>query len=142
MILEKSHHFTTTKWNGKMHFESSVNGHIIHIDKLHMHGGEDKGPRPKLLILSAIAGCAGMEIISVLEKMRVKIEDLQIDVTGELNDELPKIYKSVRIVFAVKSLNSDTQKIARAIQLTTEKYCGVLEMVRHFAIINSEIKFL
>jgi len=141
-LSQKDVHRVSTRWGGKMYFESLVNDHFICMDKLPAYGGEGKGPRPKPLILSAIGGCTGMEIVSILEKMRLKVENLEIDVTGELNDEQPKIYKSVHLVFKVKSPNSDKQKIERAIQLATEKYCGVLAMVRHFATITSEIKFL
>jgi putative redox protein len=141
-LIRKDVHSATAKWNGKMHFESSVNNHVIHFDKLAEFGGEDAGPRPKPLILSAIGSCTGMEIVSILEKMRVKIEGLEIDVTGQLNDGQPKIYKSVRMIFKVKSLDPDKLKIERAIQLAAEKYCGVLAMVRHFAKVTSEIKFL
>ncbi|HKR07181.1 MAG TPA: OsmC family protein [Bacteroidia bacterium] len=141
-LIQKDVHRVNTRWGGKMYFESLVNDHFINMDKLPEYGGEGKGPRPKPLILSAIAGCTGMEIVSILEKMRLKIESLEIDVTGELNDELPKIYKSVHIVCKVKGQNDDKQKIERAIQLATEKYCGVLAMVRHFAAVTSEIKFL
>lgn len=138
---EKDIYFTRTTWNGKMHFESSVDNHIINFDKLPLHGGEDKGPRPKPLILSAIGGCTGMEIVSILEKMRLKIQRLEIEVTAELTEGQQKIYKSVHIIFNVQSQSSDRQKIKRAIHLA-EKYCGVLLMVRQFAKVTSEIKFL
>ncbi len=141
-LIPKDVHRVSTRWGGKMYFESLVNDRFIYMDKLPEHGGESKGPRPKPLILSAIAGCTGMEIVSILEKMRVKIEGLEIDVSGQLTDTQPKIYKSVRIVFKVKGQNDDKQKIERAIHLATEKYCGVLAMVRHFATVTSEIKFL
>src|SRR3954471_24952762 len=101
-LTQKDIHQVNTKWNGKMHFESSANDHIIHVDKLPAHGGEDKGPRPKQLMLSAIGGCTGMEIISILEKMRLKIDKLEIDVTGELTVGQPKMYKSVHLIFKVK----------------------------------------
>jgi putative redox protein len=140
-LVQKDLHHVKTKRSGKMHFESSANDHIIHLDKLPAHGGEDKGPRPKQLMLSAIGGCTGMEIISILEKMRLKIDELEIDVTGELTVGQPKMYKSVHIFFKVKSLIPDKVKIARAINLATEKYCGVVAMFRQFAQITSEIQF-
>lgn len=140
--LQKDIHHVTTEWKGKMHFESVVNDHIIHFDKLEIHGGENKGPRPKPLILSAIAGCTGMEIIAILEKMRIKIQNLEIDISAELNDGQPKIYKSMNIVFKVKGTDSDKSKIERAIYLAAEKYCGVLAMVRKFAKTTSEIQFV
>ncbi len=124
-----------------MHFESSANDHIIHIDKLPAHGGEDKGPRPKQLMLSALGGCTGMEIISILDKMRLKIDEMEIDVAGELTDGQPKMYKSVHMIFKIKSFNSDKLKIERAINLSVDKYCGVVAMFRQFAKVTFEIQF-
>jgi putative redox protein len=141
-LIQKDIHQVTTKWKGKMHFESLANDHTIHIDKLALHGGEDKGPRPKQLMLSAIAGCTGMEIVSILEKMRLTIDSLEIDVAGELTDGQPKMYKSVHIIFKVKSSNPDKIKIERAINLSFDKYCGVVAMFRQFAKVTSEIQFL
>jgi putative redox protein len=141
-LVQKDLHHVNTKWSGKMHFESSANDHIIHLDKLPAHGGEDKGPRPKQLMLCAIGGCTGMEIISILEKMRLKIDEMEIAVTGELTDGHPKMYKSVHIIFKVKSLIHDKVKIEKAITLAVEKYCGVVAMFRQFARVTSQIEFL
>ena len=139
--LEKDIHSVSTKWNGGMDFESHVNGHIIHLDKLPKHGGTDKGPRPKQLILSAIAGCTGMEIVSILNKMRIKIDALSIDVSAVLSNEQPKVYKTIQIIFQIKN-GTDNLKIERAVRLAVEKYCGVVAMVRQFAELNYEIEFL
>ena len=139
-VIKDIHHVTTT-WDKGMHFESLANDHVVHMDKLAIHGGENKGPRPKSLILSAIGGCTGMEIIAILEKMRLKIDGLEIDVTAELNDGQPKTYRSIHIIYKVKSAEPDKEKIERAISLVEEKYCGVLAMVRSFAEVTSEIQY-
>ncbi len=140
--LKKDFHRVTTKWRGNMHFESAVNDHVIHLDKMPQHGGENFGPRPKPLILAAVGGCTGMEVLAILEKMRLRIEMLEIDVTGELNDGQPKIYKAVHLIVKVKAGHSPVQKVERAILLATEKYCSVVAMVRHFAAVTTEIIFL
>ena len=139
--LQKDIHHVTTEWQDKMHFASLVNDHIIHFDKLEIHGGQDRGSRPKQVMLSALAGCTGMEIISILEKMRIKIEGLEIDIKGELNDGQPKIYKSIHILFKIKCEYADRSKIERAIQLA-DKYCGVLAMFKKFAKTTSEVQFM
>jgi len=141
-LIQKDLHHVTTKWDKGMHFESLANEHIVHLDKLAKHGGEDKGPRPKQLILTAIGGCTGMELISILNKMRLKIDSLEIDVTGELTEEQPKIYKLIHVIYKLKISIPDKEKIERAIALVQEKYCGVLAMVRHFATVTSEIQYL
>ena len=141
-LVQKDLHHVNTKWKGKMLFESLANDHIIHLDKLEKHGGDNKGPRPKPLILAAIGGCTGMEIVSIVEKMRLQIDEMEIDVTGELTDSQPKMYKAVHVIFKIKSKNPEKAKIERAIILAVDKYCGVVAMVRQFANVTSEILFL
>jgi putative redox protein len=141
-VIHKDIHSVSTKWTGKMHFESTVNNHIIHMDKLPQHGGDDTGPRPKPLMLTAVAGCIGMEIAGIMEKMRLKIETLEIDTTGELTNDHPKMYKEVHIIFKIKSAASDKDKIERAIYLAVDKYCGVVAMFRQFAKVTTELVFL
>ncbi len=138
---KKDIHHVSTTWKSKMHFKCLANDHIIHLDKLEKHGGENHGPRPKPLILVAIGGCTGMEIISILDKMRLRVEELQIEVTGELTETLPKMYKEVDILFNLKASEDEKAKIERAINLAVEKYCGVVAMVRHFAKVRYTIQF-
>jgi len=140
-ILKDLHHVTTS-WKGNMHFECLADNHIITLDKLEIHGGNDLGGRPKALILAAMGGCTGMEIVAILAKMRLKMEGLEISITGELNNEQPKIYKSVHLLYQVRSRLEDREKIERAIRLATDKYCGVVAMVRHFATVTFEISFI
>ena len=143
MALQKIDvHQVRTKWAGQMLFESLANGHIIRMDKVQAFGGKDAGPRPKPLFLSAIGGCTGMEIIAIADKMRLKIESLDIDVSGELNHQQPKIYTSVHLLITIKSPGTDPQKIQRAVALATEKYCGILAMVRRFASVNIQTHIL
>lgn len=140
-IVQRDVHTAVTTWKGKMHFESLVNDHIVHMDKMVKHGGDDTGPRPKPLLLTAIGGCTGMEIMVIFDKMRIKIDAFEIHVEGELNDGTPKTYKSVQIIFSIKCNDDDREKIQRAIDLATEKYCGVLAMVRKFAEVSIETSF-
>lgn len=140
-LIQKDLHQIHTKWKSRMHFECCVNDHNIHVDKLEQHGGEDKGPRPKQLILAAISGCTGMEIMSILEKMRLQIEGLDIDVSAELSNEIPKVYKTIHIVFTVKCLEPYKDRIKKAIDLGVDKYCGVVAMVKKFAVVTTEIRF-
>jgi putative redox protein len=140
--IAKDTHCVTTEWKGKMHFESDVNEHIVHMDKLPVHGGDGMGPRPKQLLLSAIAGCTGMEIISIADKMRLKIQRLDITVTGELTTEIPKTYTKIAILFRIACNYTDREKVGKAVHLAADKYCGVVAMVRKFAKVEIEISYL
>ncbi len=139
---EKEQHHVKTTWQNKMDFIAEVNAHQVHMDKLEQHGGNDLGPRPKPLILAAIAGCAGMEINSILQKMRINFESFEIDVHGELSNDIPKIYTQVHIHFSIKSQNPEKDKIEKAIHLTVDKYCGVIAMVKHFAKVSIQISHI
>lgn len=140
--IQKDIHHAQTKWIGKMHFESYVNDHIIHMDKKVIHGGDDLGPRPKPLFLSAIGGCTGMEIIAILEKMRLPIESLDIAVTAELTHEHPKMYKTIHIIFKIKTPSSEHLKFEKAIDLGVNKYCGAVAMMKQFATVTTENQFV
>jgi putative redox protein len=139
-IVIKDRHSIETEWKQNMHFASSVQGHTIHMDKLPQHGGEDTGPRPKPLLLSAISGCAGMELIAVLQKMRIHPKSLRIDVTGDLGDSHPKIYTDVYVKYVMEGDLSEKDRIEKAIKLVEEKYCGIVAMVKHFARFTSELE--
>jgi putative redox protein len=141
IVSNKDIHEIETAWMGDMHFASRVQGHTIHMDKLPAHGGNDKGPRPKPLILTAASGCTGMEIMVVLKKMRVKIDSLDIVVSGELSEGHPKVYTSVNIQYTIGCSETDREKIEKAIRLVEEKYCGIVSMIRHFAKFSSEVIF-
>lgn len=139
--IKKDIHQVITKWHEKMHFTSDVNEHTIHLDKLPQHGGDNFGPRPKPLILSAIGGCAGMEIMAILDKMRLKIDTFEIDVSGELTETQPKMYKIIELKINIKCNPTEHQKIERAVHLAVDKYCGVIAMARMFANVHTEINF-
>ena len=124
-----------TNWKGNMSFEWDVNGHKVIIDATEKVGGENKGPQPKPFMLAALGGCTGMDVVSILKKMRVTedIDDFSVEVGGELTDEHPKHYKSMHIKYIFtpkKGVELPATKIEKAINLSEERYCGVSEVYR------------
>ena len=75
------------KWTENMAFEADVMGFKISIDADPEHGGKGKGPKPKPLMMVALAGCTGMDIVSLLEKMRVPFDSLEIKVIGDISED-------------------------------------------------------
>lgn len=130
-----------TQWQGNMLFNADTLGGNFKIDAAPESGGQGKGVRPKALMLTSLAGCTGMDIISLLKKMRAEVDDLDINVTGELTDEHPKYYHKVHLeyIFYGKDLKKD--KIEKAVKLSDEKYCGVMEMFRQFAEVTTVINY-
>src|SRR5580765_3979179 len=92
-------HEIETQWMGKMQFNSLVNGHTIIMDAPEKVGGEDNGPIPKPLILTALSGCTGMDIVAILRKAGKEINELNIRVTGELSKQPPIEYIAMHVAY-------------------------------------------
>ena len=92
-------HEIETQWMGKMQFNALVNGHTIIMDAPERVGGEDNGPIPKPFILTALSGCTGMDIVSILRKAQKEVENFDIKVTGELSKQPPIMYITMHVVY-------------------------------------------
>ena len=126
-------------WINGMAFESDINGHKMIIDAVEAVGGEDKGPRPKPLMLLSLAGCTGMDVVSMLKKMRVEYDTFRIEVEGELTENHPKYYHTILIKYFFKGNDLPMEKIEKAVNLSQDSYCGVTAMLSKAAKINYEI---
>ncbi|MGB2116236.1 MAG: OsmC family protein [Flavobacteriaceae bacterium] len=132
----------STNWKGNMKFESdNPSGHTLIIDAGQDSGGEGAGLRPKALMLSALAGCSGLDVISILDKMKVKLDDYKMIIHGVLTEEHPKYYHEVNVEYHFYGSNLNENKIKKAVKLSDDKYCGVMEMFKKFAKININIIF-
>jgi len=115
----------TINWQGKMAFAGTTpSGHEIKLDAAPEVGGENTGARPTELLLQAVAGCTGMDIISILHKMRLEPSSFQIDVEGERAEEHPKRFTNINLHYALDG-DLPEDKVIRAIQLSKDKYCSV-----------------
>jgi len=123
-----------------MAFEAEVNGHKFMIDADESVGGQDKGPRPKPLLLTSLAGCTAMDVISILRKMRVELEEFYIDVGASNTEEHPKHYDSIKLIYHFKGKDLPMDKLEKAVNLSQDRYCGVTHMLSGVAKIHHEIK--
>jgi putative redox protein len=129
-------------WLQNMAFEANVNGHKIIIDAAEAVGGENLGPRPKPLMLVALAGCTGMDVVSILKKMRVEVEAFNVVVEGDLTEEHPKQFSQMRVIYEFKGNDLPMDKLEKAINLSEERYCGVSAMYKKAIGITTEIRIL
>lgn len=130
----------TTHWKGNMVFESdNPRWSSIMMDASEDFGGTGSGMAPKAMMLSSLAGCSGLDVISTLDKMKEEIDDFKIEVSGELTDEHPKYYHSVVVDYHFYGSDLNKKKIERAVKLSVDTYCGVMEMFRRFAKIETNI---
>jgi len=135
-------HKVDTIWQGEMKFDALVSGHHIIMDALPASGGSDEGARPKELMLAALAGCTGMDVISILKKMRVEPEYFNVKVEAEMTEEHPKHYTAMHIIYEFKGANLEMEKLQKAVDLSQERYCGVSFAYRKAMAITSEIVIL
>jgi putative redox protein len=129
-------------WKGKMEFETELYGHKITVDAAPEGGGENKGTRPKILLFTALAGCSGMDVISILKKMQIEPEEFHVRVEGEMAEEHPKYYENMNIIYEFKGENLPIEKLKKAIDLSLDKYCGVAALFKKAIPISYEIRLL
>jgi putative redox protein len=127
------------KWTEKMAFEAEINGHKIIMDALPEGGGEDTGPRPKPFMLAALGGCTGMDMVSILRKMRVDFEGVNVRVEGNLTEEHPKQFSKMHVIYEFTGNNLPLEKLQKAVDLSEERYCGVSALYKKVIPVTSEI---
>lgn len=113
-------------WKDGLAFEAESEGHHLILDSAEDKGGRNLGVRPKPLMLIALAGCTGMDVVSILQKMRVKLDHFKLKVDGTESEETPKRYTKMHIIYEFWGEDLSYEKLEKAINLSQEKYCGVL----------------
>lgn len=122
-------HKATVRWGGKRQFIAwDEAGHGIVMDSKREWKGEGSGPTPVGLLLYALAGCTGMDVVSILEKQRQDVRGLEIEVHAERREEHPKIFTRIVVEYVVTGVGISESQVARAIELSEGKYCSVRHM--------------
>tara|TARA_R110002051_G_scaffold4229_4_gene22682 strand:- start:445 stop:876 length:432 start_codon:yes stop_codon:yes gene_type:complete len=135
-------HTVTTVYKKGMQFETdSPTGYTTLIDTSPESGGSNEGMGPKGLMLSALAGCTGLDIVFVLNKMRVAVPHFKMIVEGELTETHPKTYHTVTLDYHFYGKDLKEDKIQKAVDLSAETYCGVMEMFRKFSTLKIGVHF-
>jgi len=129
-------------WLEDMAFKGNPDGHELIFDAEPHVGGKNQGPRPKQFMLYALAGCTGMDVVSILKKMRVEIEDLSVTVEAELTDEHPKHYIGMHVIYTFKGKDLPMKKLEKAVSLSEDRYCGVSVVYKKAMPVTSEIRIL
>ena len=113
------------QWLNDLSFETEVDGHKIYMDTAVEHGGKNLGPRPKLMMMVALAGCTGMDVAAILKKMRENVEEFSVEVEGDVTEEHPKRFAGMKVIYKVKGKGINRKNVEKAVKLSSEKYCGV-----------------
>ena len=134
-------HEIETQWMGKMQFNSLVNGHTLIMDAPERVGGEDIGPIPKPFVLTALSGCTGMDVVSILRNEQKEVKDLAIKVIGELSAQKPIEYISMHVLYNFTGDDSCKDAALKAVTVSQEKYCGVSHMLRKALPVTWEVNY-
>jgi putative redox protein len=116
---------TITTWKKGHEFEAEHEGNKIQID-----GSAENGHGPKALLLTALAGCSGIDVVDILTKMKIEFSDFSIEVESDQTEEHPKVFKEIHIVYKMRTARENEDKLKKAIDLSLEKYCGVSAMLK------------
>ena len=135
-------HVLDLAWKKNLAFECDMDDHKLVIDASKEGGGDDLGPRPKKLMLTAIAGCTGIDVISILKKMKVVPEAFNVIVEGDLTEEHPMRYNKMKVIYQFKGKDVPMDKLENAVKLSEEKYCGVSAAYRLAMDLSTEIRVL
>ncbi|HRE51487.1 MAG TPA: OsmC family protein [Flavitalea sp.] len=134
-------HEIEAQWMGKMQFNALVNGHTIIMDGPEKVGGEDNGPIPKPFVLTALAGCTGMDIAAILRKADKQADDLNIKVLGEISKKPPIEYIAIHIIYDFKGSEENKEAALKAVTDSQEKYCGVSSMLKKALPVTWEVNY-
>ncbi|RBL91692.1 OsmC family protein [Chitinophaga flava] len=124
------HHEIVSQWMGKMQFNALVNGHTIIMDGPEKVGGEDNGPIPKPLVLTALSGCTGMDVVALLRKAKKEVDSFDVEVCGQLSQGHPMQYTAIHLVYIFKGPEACREEALDAVTQSQEKFCGVSDMLK------------
>ena len=131
VVLESGMHFEGYGW-------PAGDGVTVHLDAKESAGGEGKGVRPQSLTLVSLAGCTAMDVISILRKKRQDITDFEVRVRADRADEHPRVYTHIWVTYIVTGHDVDPAAIERSIELSVEKYCPVIGLLKDVVPIDTE----
>ncbi|HWI66587.1 MAG TPA: OsmC family protein [Symbiobacteriaceae bacterium] len=128
-------------WTGGMSFNGRTgSGHDVVMDARPDVGGENKGPRPTELLLTALGGCTGMDVVSVLKKMRVDVDRLEMAIEAEERAEHPKHFEKITMVYRIWGPEIPEEKFRRAVELSFTTYCSVGALLKKGAEVSYRLE--
>ncbi len=131
------------QWHGNMLFSvTGKNGRYALMDASESSGGQGAAPSPKEVFLGGLAGCTGMDVVSILKKMRIVPESFEIEVEGELAAEHPQRFVDYHIIYVFRGagLEEHAEKLEKAVKLSQERYCGISATLEAAAALDYSVR--
>lgn len=121
---------------------TSGSGHTLTLDAAPEVGGMNRGPRPMELLLLGLGGCTGMDVISILRKMRQEVTGYQVRVSGERAESHPQIFTRITVEHVVRGRGVKPASVQRAIELSATRYCSASAMLERAARIEQTYRII
>ena len=134
-------HEVETVWMGGMRFNALVGGHTIVMDGPERAGGRDEGPIPKPLMLTALAGCTGMDVAGILRRQGSTLTGMDIKVEAELSTDRPMVYTGVHVIYDLHGDELLQDDALRAVQRSQTELCGVSAMLKKAMSVTWEVHY-
>lgn len=132
---------TRVKWLDNMSFVGeSESGHSIVMDGPPEFGGRNLGVRPMEMLLLGLGGCASFDVVSMLKKSKQDLIDCEVNITAERAETEPKVFTKIHLEFIVSGNNLSKARVARAIELSAEKYCSASIMLGKTAVVTHDFQ--
>lgn len=129
---------TTVKWIDNLSFVGKTgSNHLVPMDTRPEVGGGGSAPTPMELLLLGLGGCTGMDVVSILKKMREPLDDFEIKIDSERGDEHPKVYTKISLKYIFYGKGLKEKNVERAIQLSEDTYCSASAMLKKTAEITT-----
>ena len=129
------------KWLDHMSFVGeSGSGHSVVMDGAPEAGGRDLGIRPMEMLLLGLGGCTAFDVVSILHKSRQQITDCEVEIEAERATEVPKVFTRIHVHFIVSGKDLDPGRVARAVELSADKYCSASRMLEKAAEITHDFE--
>jgi len=129
------------KWLDHMSFVGeSDSGHSVVMDGAPDAGGRNLGVRPMEMLLLGLGGCTAFDVVSILHKSRQQIVDCEVEIEAERAGEIPKVFTKIHLHFIVSGKDLDENKVAKAVELSADKYCSASRMFEKVAEITHDFE--
>ncbi|MBE2279326.1 MAG: OsmC family protein [Ignavibacteriaceae bacterium] len=128
--------------NGISFIGKTDSNHWIAMDGPEDFGGSNAGIRPKELLLLGLGGCTASDVVTILQKKKVKVENFEINITANLTDEHPKVYTTMNVEYVFYGNDIQEKDVERAIDLSLTKYCSVTAMLKNSVEITHTYKIV
>ena len=120
----------TVKWvDNAMFLGESGSGHSVVMDGAPDQGGHNLGVRPMEMLLLGMGGCSAFDVMGVLKKSRQQVVDCRVELEAERADAVPSVFTRIHLHFVVTGVALKESHVARAVQLSAEKYCSASIML-------------